>query len=570
MTDNPDICSICDRRHITTSSSVWCYECEQSLFSECQDVHTYSRSSESHDTIPISSYISLKPSVTVVSTYCTEHNERFQLFCQTHDELICLTCLKRHSECKDMVTLKEMIKDIKTSESFRETIRGTEDAEHNFEQIDCVLQENLESLREQKKTVLQNIANIRIEVNKRLDDMQQTLTKEFSNSIEQESSKIKVKMKKVEENKLRVKEARTVLEQLIKNASDLQTFYSMRQITSDIINMESYMQSIVEDDSLDKLKFDFTVDEKINMRSILRIDPTPVPAFGCIQVLKSRSKISLVRHKDIQAQLVGKPSNASANDKKFLKVKQICDFEIDGKFLSGCCMLKGGKWVFSSYEKDKVIITDSCGNFLFRVCMKPAEISDVAYIDDSNVAVSSCSKNNPQICLVDITERKTTSYIPLSGRCFGISYRSGSLFVCVEGLGIQKVNLEYRNVETVVKCKLPPWSYVALTDNHLYYTNTTLHTVTCSSMVGKIVWEYQNEMLKEPRGLALDDRGYIYIAGNTSSNVILLCSNGQKCQQLLSKDNGIRNPRALYYDIPHNQLFVATKEGKVHIFEVSE
>lgn len=113
-----DICSICDRRHIYKSSTVWCYECEQSLSSECEDVHTYSRSSESHDTIPISSYLSLKSYVTVVSTYCTEHNEKFQLFCQIHDELICPTCLKRHSECKDMVTLKEMIKDIKTLESF--------------------------------------------------------------------------------------------------------------------------------------------------------------------------------------------------------------------------------------------------------------------------------------------------------------------------------------------------------------------------------------------------------------------------------------------------------------------
>lgn len=164
MTDNPDIFSICDRRHISKSSTVWCFECEQSLCGECQDVHTYSRSSESHDTIPISRYISLKSSVAVVSTYCTEHNEKFQLFCQTHDELVCPTCLKKHFECKDIVTLKEMIKDIKTSESFRETIKETEDTEQNFEQIYCVLQENFESLKEQKKTVLQNISDIRIEI----------------------------------------------------------------------------------------------------------------------------------------------------------------------------------------------------------------------------------------------------------------------------------------------------------------------------------------------------------------------------------------------------------------------
>lgn len=89
-------------------------------------------------------------------------------------------------------------------------------------------------------------------------------------------------------------------------------------------------------------------------------------------------------------------------------------------------------------------------------------------------------------------------------------------------------------------------------------------------MVGEILLVFQDQTLKDPRGLAIDDRGYIYIAANMSSNVMLLCSNGQQCQQLLSKDNGTRNPRALYYDIPQNRFFVATKEGKVHIFEVSE
>ncbi|CAC5381208.1 unnamed protein product [Mytilus coruscus] len=237
--------------------------------------------------------------------------------------------------------------------------------------------------------------------------------------------------------------------------------------------------------------------------------------------------------------------------------------------LSGCCMLKDGKSLFCNFEKDKVIITDSDGVFLFDIRMSPAEVSDVAYIDEKTVAVCSCSKNHPKICLVDITKRKTTSYIPFSGRCYRISYRNESLFVCVEGTGIQKINLENRKVENVVKCSISQWSYVALTDKHLYFTNNTLHTVTCSSMDGKTVWEFQDEKLKGPRGLAIDNRGNIYLAGNKSSNVMLLCSNGQQSRQLLSEDNGIKNPKALHYDITRNRLFVASKEGKVHIFEVS-
>lgn len=217
--------------------------------------------------------------------------------------------------------------------------------------------------------------------------MQQILTNELSNSVDQESIKIKVIMKKVEEKKHRVKEARTILDQLSKYASDLQTYFSMRQIASDINKIESYLQSIVEDDSLDKLKFDFTVDEKIN--SILRIAHTQVQAFGCIQVLKSRSNISLVRHKDLQAQLVGKPCKTSANDVNVMKVKPICDFEVDARMLSGFCMLKDGKLLFCNFEKDKLILTDSEGKLLFEICMKPAEVSDVTYIDDSYVAVSS-------------------------------------------------------------------------------------------------------------------------------------------------------------------------------------
>jgi len=56
MSSSPSFCGICDIRHISKPSDVWCPDCDEGLCTECLDHHSLVKSSRKHTTIPIAEY----------------------------------------------------------------------------------------------------------------------------------------------------------------------------------------------------------------------------------------------------------------------------------------------------------------------------------------------------------------------------------------------------------------------------------------------------------------------------------------------------------------------------------
>ena len=116
MTSSPSTCSICDVRHISNPSAVWCPECDQGLCIDCTQHHSLSNSSRNHSTIPISEYQKLPSFVLEIREFCNEHNERFILYCKEHVCICCRMCMvENHCECKDVTIPENVVKNVKTS-----------------------------------------------------------------------------------------------------------------------------------------------------------------------------------------------------------------------------------------------------------------------------------------------------------------------------------------------------------------------------------------------------------------------------------------------------------------------
>ncbi|CAG2214014.1 unnamed protein product [Mytilus edulis] len=62
-------CGVCDLRHITKPSIVWCTECDEGLCAECQGHHSLSQASRSHSVIPIAAYEKLPADVLKITQY---------------------------------------------------------------------------------------------------------------------------------------------------------------------------------------------------------------------------------------------------------------------------------------------------------------------------------------------------------------------------------------------------------------------------------------------------------------------------------------------------------------------
>ncbi|CAG2247771.1 unnamed protein product [Mytilus edulis] len=156
------VCAVCDHRHQVSTSTHWCIECEEQLCSDCKNHHNALKVTRNHKTIPISDYKLLPPVVTDIKQHCVYHNEIYQLYCNKHESLICNKCVKEHGKCGEIISLDEIVKDIKTSESFV-------DLEHTLDElytnIKIILKDrgsNMESITDQKKKISAEVCHIKI------------------------------------------------------------------------------------------------------------------------------------------------------------------------------------------------------------------------------------------------------------------------------------------------------------------------------------------------------------------------------------------------------------------------
>jgi outer membrane protein assembly factor BamB len=90
-----------------------------------------------------------------------------------------------------------------------------------------------------------------------------------------------------------------------------------------------------------------------------------------------------------------------------------------------------------------------------------------------------------------------------------------------------------------LKCNIPP-----LMNFHLLYTSDT-ETVNCCDMNGKPIWSFQNTaVLRSPRGVVVDNEGFVFVAGEKSKNIVAISPDGNSSKEVYY----ISSPRAMCYE----------------------
>ncbi|XP_052081878.1 uncharacterized protein LOC127719678 [Mytilus californianus] len=559
MATNPKFCSICDQRHITKPSTDWCSECNQALCTECKEFHTISKASQNHSTIAISNYLALGSSLSQVEGHCSLHNDKYQLFCQSHDCLLCLSCLEEHMKCECVVRISKLTKDVKTTENFVDTQKGLSDVILNLSKIQSNLEENLSDIQKKKESVLQEIIQIREKIDSHLNQIENALKTEVCKLVDDQcNTNIGKTLEEIQNEKTKMEKFQQQMEDLNKYGSDFQAFFGWREISSKTETTYKYLQALGDNGSLDKVTISCTIDRKIS--GFIK----EANSLGSSQIQKIPSNIVLERSKDKQAQLVG-VKKSSINDIK-LKLKHTFKLADD---VTGCCFLPDGKLVICDRSRNNFVkILHPHGELMFEISMSPSYAFDVTCIDPQTVAVSSDHNVYKQINFINVDTKSTKSFRP-GVRCYGITHKDGSLMSCVEGKGIQTVNTQSGESTTIVPCKLMSWSnYIVFSDNKLYYTNREDHTVTCCDMGGNIIWTFKDEnVVRYPRGIAVDNTGNVYTV--SQHTLIVLSADGKLSRQLLSKDDGLNDPRAIAYDKIKNRLCVVNLRNNGFLFDVT-
>jgi hypothetical protein len=568
MATSRDIpCGLCETQHITKYADQWCPECDEGLCSDCEvHFHKISKGTRNHETISIENYQKLPSYIAEIGHHCKDHDMKYTLFCQIHDKPCCPDCIStNHKECVGLLSIRHIIKTSKTSTLIDDIEQSLANIKYNIDNVIKNREQNLSEIRQQRQIFHDQVKQMRVKINSHLDTLEQNILKELNDSEDKIKSKIDNLLKQLSEESKTVEGIQRDITVVKEYASDLQTFLGSKAIEEEVKKEEKYIIALSEDGCLQQLSLKCTIDKKI--KDIM----STMTSFGSVSIETSPPTVAIKTMKAKQAQIISiiqPPSVKSIND---IKLTLHHTFDIpkgkDVICITGCIVSSNGKMILVDlyYNRRLVILIDD-GTLDKEVPCSMGYPFDVTYLDDRTVAVST----DKGIEMINIDTRKTERRINTSQRCYGITYHNGVLLWCEEHRGIQMMKLYDDRITTLTKqINLPSFSYVTTYGEKIYQADHYTKTVTCYTIKGDKLWEFKDEsVLKDPRGVTVDNNGNVYVTSWSSNSVVVLDPDGRQGRQILSGDDGLKNPTGIYFDKSENSLIVTNVLGTSFLYHV--
>ncbi|XP_063408320.1 uncharacterized protein LOC134691688 [Mytilus trossulus] len=465
---------------------------------------------------------------------CTQHREKYVKYCSQHESPCCTKCTtEKHVSCKEVISLDDAIHDFKGSVAFEKIEKGIAAAAKNIKQIRKENETSVSVISEEKMRIEREIQQARNKINKHLDKIQDTMSKELlevTNKAKKKSSDLKGVIIEMERS---IVEQQSKIDKVKKDAIDLQSFLSMKATEAELNKMVKTVNSIINDGEDGLISFNFNLDPAMESLAL------NANSFGHVTVevkpflSKSIEEISLDLLKTINTQ-----------------VKQT----------EGCCLLDNGTSVFSDFLKDRVTVISENGEVDVQIPIK-SSLHGLAVIDSQTIAVSPGGSAPHVINIVDIKDKSIKKTLPVNSEVDGMVYREDNLFFCARGDGIQMTNLTNGVTATILQCNLGQFANIANFKDKLYVTDRDEHTVTCCDIEGTVLWTFQDtNVLQRPWGITVDKDGNIYVV-DWKDKLMILSADGKRYKQLLSAKDGLKSPTTVFYHKSTNQLLVANEKN---------
>ncbi|XP_071137277.1 uncharacterized protein [Mytilus edulis] len=382
--------------------------------------------------------------------------------------------------------------------------------------------------------------------------------KELLEVEQKESSKIEKLLSTLKKKEEKISEVQENLASIKQHATELKTFLTMKDIEKDIIAVEEkFIQTISTSETTNRVNISWQIN-----RSLYLITAS-LQKFGEVGVSSDPCDVSLQKQKNRQAQIMVALTTRNIDNLNLTFKKRL---NTDLSNVQGCSLLPDGRIVFSCYKQDKIRVLKSDGSKDFEIS-KIGVTFDVVFIGDDDIAVT--SGGSETINIIDLKKRKLKTSKKVNSANEGLTYKDGHLIYCVGEKGLQMISLSDESITNVVRTELSNFSYVITFADKLFYTNPNDNSVTCCDYHGNILWTFcDTSVLQCPLGISVDNGGKVFVVGRLSYNVVVISPDGQRCRQLLSRDDGLVDPTVLHYDISTNTLLVTNAASDAFLYEV--
>ncbi|XP_063448254.1 uncharacterized protein LOC134727794 [Mytilus trossulus] len=562
MSSNLTVCGVCEYRNISKPSVVWCSECDEGLCEGCREHHAASKATRIHSIVLQSDYQNLPSDILKITNTCSEHDEKYVIFCKKHDSPCCSRCVvETHNDCKDLNAIDDVIKDVKSSSAFLEMEQMLTELSENLQRIRKDRQENIKILRENRTNIEKEVQQTRSLINNHLDRLQENLIKELYDVEKNENKIITNIISLIEEKEREIIKSQTNLDKVKKHASDLQTFLALKHIQRDVSNNEQFMESLIKEEKLNNASISW------KNENALEILPNQIKKMGTIILDTKAGEATLTNRKNQQAQIMLPNTYVPTIDDITLTLKQT--MKTIGIDITSCC-LYDGRMIFSCFNSEQIYVLKTNGSLDFT--LNPgSHTSHIYYIEESQKLLVAPGHDFTCITIINMKNRKTEKSIKVGSEIYGIVHKDGNVFYNGGSRGLCVVGLyDDDSITQLVNVRLSTYSSIVMWSDNLYFI-TYDDTVSCCDLQGTLKWKLeQKNIFTKARGITVDNYGRVYVSCYGSNMVVVISPDGTKHRVLLSKKDGIKNPQALCFDQKSNKLLIANKCNDAFLYNVSK
>lgn len=545
-------CGPCRFEGTMHNAKKWCTNCEEGFCEDCEKVHRSTKMTKDHKMISILDYQTIK--YVSVNQTCVDHDKRYDLYCPIHDKPLCIECIDSHKVCSRLVSLDKVSANSKQSIAFVDLDDTIKVALENVKKYITDQISNSEEIEAQENLIKKKILEIREKLDRHLDHIEQKLIQNLSNTIchcNAENSKVLNQLNNANRN---LSQYKGEMETLAQMGSDEQIFLATREIDKTVSGEIETIKSIINN----RKCFEINIE----------IDSTVTSIFNCfnqlgiISVLERKSELEFKDAKLDHAQkqvVVSKEkqvSDSEGSDSRLLDLQLKLEFKICCLELSGCLLLPNGFILIPCYLLKQITECNEHGQHSRYISCSSTPIY-LTLMDPARIAVT--YRNSCDIEIINLKKGKVQN-IRFSGKCRGISYHDGKMYVIVDGEGIVVSNRSGKIFKTLAIDTTNVFE-IATSKDGIYYTNGRKNTIHCLSLTGKEKWVYQDESIICPRDLtAVNDQG-VLVVGRESNNLSIIKQNGLESEILLRETDGLIKPRAVYYSKNRKELLVCSEEN---------
>ena len=369
---------------------------------------------------------------------CPDHTGKdIELFCADHNTLCCVMCVATdHRRCDKVSSIDILAKEIEEGAVTEELVDKLQSYIDHLKAMAKNREANMETLKNKKNEILEQITNFKENVNILLEKLESTITEDFTALHARETDRLKTELEWCDGVEAAVDNAKIVLQMTNKHCSNAQVFVTVQQVIERTIRYEEQL-AIEQNERFEQVDYSFEID----------------PLFeSFLQSLISVESVGKVHVHRRQAFVASPPGVAFLRDRTARK-----HTEFDAKTSTdtrNCCLssalfLSDKRILLADQNNQKIKLFKDNGDLVYEQAFTTWP-RDITELGNNKVAVSLPKERKIEVFYLG-DKLKNLETIRMVDECWGITYTNNHLIVA--GINSNKGSLKFLTTDGVeVEC----------------------------------------------------------------------------------------------------------------------